>query len=57
MFFLKKWLEDIYSDIRGGSSSEYAILVALIAVVIIGALVILGIVVLRLFEFEFPILF
>jgi pilus assembly protein Flp/PilA len=55
MLFLKKWLEDTYDDIRGATSTEYAIIVALIAVVIIGALVILGAAVVRLFEFEFPL--
>jgi Flp pilus assembly pilin Flp len=57
MFFLKKYLECIYQDSKGATSSEYAIMVALIAVVIIGIIVILGAVIVRLYEFEFPMPF
>ena len=55
MIFLEMFLKDIYEDFRGATSSEYAILVALIAIVVIGALAVLGALILRLFEFEIPI--
>ena len=48
------YIKTLYFDKKGASSSEYAILVALIAVAIIGVLVIVGAVLIRLFEFEFP---
>lgn len=54
MKLLLNFLKNLYIDKRGASSIEYAIMVALIAVVIIGALIIVGAVLLRLFEFEFP---
>jgi len=48
---------EIIDDCEGGTSSEYAILVALIAIAIIGVLVILGLLLVRLFEFDFPMPF
>jgi len=51
---LLNFIKHLYIDKRGGSSFEYAIIVALIACVIIGALTVAGAVLLRLFEFEFP---
>jgi Flp pilus assembly pilin Flp len=49
-----EYLKYIIQEKKGATSSEYAILVALIAIAIIGILVVLGALVLRLFEFEFP---
>lgn len=54
MKLLFGFIKNLYIEKRGGSSIEYAIIVALIAVVIIGALVIVGAALLRMFEFEFP---
>ena len=54
MNILIKFFKKLYHDMRGGSSFEYAILAALIACGVIGALTIIGIAVMRLFEFEFP---
>lgn len=54
MKLLLNFIKHLYIDKRGGSSFEYAIIVALIACVIIGALTVAGAVLLRLFEFEFP---
>ena len=54
MKLLLNYIKNLYIEKRGASSIEYAIIVALIAVVIIGALVIVGAAVMRLFEFEFP---
>ena len=54
MNILINFLKSLYIDKRGGASFEYALIVVLIAVVIIGALTIIGASVLRLFEFEFP---
>ena len=55
MFFLDRyWWKYIFEDMKGATSSEYAIIVALIAVAIIGVLAILGAVLIRLYEFEFP---
>ena len=54
MKLLLNYLKDLYIEKRGGSSIEYAIIVALIAVVVIGALVLVGAALLRMFEFEFP---
>ena len=51
---LLNYIKNLYIEKKGGSSIEFAIIVALIAVVIIGALVIVGSVILRMFEFEFP---
>jgi Flp pilus assembly pilin Flp len=49
--------DKLLNDNKGATSSEYAILIALIAIVIIGILVVLGGIILRLFEFEFPMPF
>jgi Flp pilus assembly pilin Flp len=57
MSVLERLAKDMFNDGRGATSSEYAILIALIAIVIIGILVILGGIILRLFEFEFPMPF
>ena len=46
--------KNLYHDKMGGTSFEYVIIVALIAVVIIAAVTVLGLTVVRLFEFEFP---
>ena len=54
MKLLLNYIKNLYIEKRGASSIEYAIIVALIAVVIIGALVILGAALIRMFEFEFP---
>ena len=54
MKLLLNYIKNLYIEKRGASSIEYAIIVALIAVVVIGALVIIGGAVLRMFEFEFP---
>ena len=54
MKLLLNYIKNLYIEKKGGSSIEFAIIVALIAVVIIGALVIVGSVILRMFEFEFP---
>lgn len=54
MKLLFGFIKNLYIEKRGASSIEYAIIVALIAVVIIGALVIVGAAVMRMFEFEFP---
>ena len=54
MKLLLNYIKNLYIEKRGASSIEYAIIVALIAVVIIGALVIIGAALLRMFEFEFP---
>ena len=54
MIFLEMFIKDIYEDCKGATSSEYAILVALIAIVIIGILIVLGALIVRLFEFEIP---
>lgn len=54
MKILLNFIKTIYIDKKGGSASEYAIMVALIAVGVIGALIIVGAVLIRLFEFEFP---
>ena len=54
MKLLLNYIKNLYIEKRGASSIEYAIIVALIAVVIIGALVIIGAAVMRMFEFEFP---
>jgi len=51
---LLNYIKTLCIDKKGASSSEYAILIALIAVAIIGVLVIVGAVLIRLFEFEFP---
>jgi len=53
---LLNYIKNLYIEKRGASSIEYAIIVALIAVVIIGALVITGAALLRMFEFEFPLI-
>ncbi len=54
MKLLAGYIKNLYIEKRGASSIEYAIIVALIAVVIIGALVIVGAALMRMFEFEFP---
>lgn len=54
MKLLLNYIKNLYIEKRGGSSIEYAIIVALIAVVIIGALAIVGAALMRMFEFEFP---
>ncbi len=51
---LVNFLKNLYHDTIGGTSFEYAIIVALIAVAIIIAVTVLGLNVVRLFEFEFP---
>ncbi len=56
MKLLLNYIKNLYIEKRGASSIEYAIIVALIAVVIIGALVITGAALLRMFEFEFPLI-
>lgn len=40
--FLKTWLQALTKNERGASLVEYALLVALIAVVVIGAVTLLG---------------
>ena len=40
--FLKTWLQSLTKNERGASLVEYALLVALIAVVVIGAVTLLG---------------
>jgi pilus assembly protein Flp/PilA len=40
--FLKTWLQSLTKTERGASLVEYALLVALIAVVVIGAVTLLG---------------
>ena len=57
MVFLENLLKQIFGDSEGATSSEYAILIALIAIAVIGILAILGGIILRLFEFEFPMPF
>lgn len=54
MNLLVNFLKNLYHDKMGGTSFEYAIIVTLIAVVIIIAVTVLGLTVVRLFEFEFP---
>lgn len=39
---MKQWLQKFYRDETGASAVEYGLLVALIAVVIIGAVTLLG---------------
>lgn len=57
MFLPERLAKNIFGNNKGATSSEYAILIALIAIVIIGILVALGGIILRLFEFEFPMPF
>ncbi len=54
MKLLTGYIKNLYIEKRGASSIEYAIIVALIAVAVIGALVIAGAALVRMFEFEFP---
>jgi len=51
---LVNFFKNLYHDTRGGTSFEYAIIVALIAVTIIIAVTVLGLNIEKLFEFEFP---
>ncbi len=51
---LINFIKNLYHDIKGATSFEYALIVALIAVAIIIAVTVLGLNVQKLFEFEFP---